>query len=215
MPDQISPDRVVIISTAERKYDILQKQNCVIIKKRATPSVLPEYKKPRPISHIHKKVNKEETKASAIPSIPRVVEKKKRIEITTPNDISLVSPVSNSMSFQELQKKVDELRNKEKEKKKETETKEQVDNDVPVVTMEDADDLANGVVLEEQELINKKYLKSLDFEVLKKVYYVATSKRWSKDISKYEMRMEILNVYKESNSKRKQVIYEASKEAVW
>lgn len=211
MADQISPGRVVIISTSERKYDILQKQNCVIIKKRSTPSVLPEYKKPRPISHTHKKVKEE--KPSVIPSIPKVVEKKKRVEITTPNDVSLVSPVSNSMSFQELQKKVDELRSKEKEKKKETETKEQVD-DIPVVTMEDADDLANGVVSEEQELINKKYLKSLDFEVLKKVYYIATSKRWSKDISKYEMRVEILNAYKEANSKRKQVIYEASKEAV-
>lgn len=214
MADQISPDRVVIISTAERKYDILQKQNCVIIKKRATPSVLPEYKKPRPISHTHKKIKKEETKTQIIPSIPKTVDKKKRIEVSTPNDISLVSPISNSMSFQELQKKVNELRSKEKEKQKIEETVIDKENDVPVVTMEDADDLANGVVSEEQELINKKYLKSLNFEILKKVYYVATNKRWSKEISKYEMRMEILNAYKEANSKRKQVIYEASKEAV-
>jgi hypothetical protein len=214
MADQISPDRVVIISSSERKYDILQKQNCVIIKKLATPSVLPEYKKPRPISHTHKKVKEE--KPSIIPSIPKVIEKKKKVEITTPNDVSLVSPISNSMSFAELQKKVDEMRAKEKEKKENIvkEVKEESNEEIPVVTIEDADDLANGVVSEEQELINKKYLKSLNFEVLKKVYYVATNKRWSEDISKYEMRVEILKMYKEANSKRKQVIYEASKEAV-
>ena len=206
MPDQFSRDKVYIISNTARKYDILQTQNSVIIKKRPTPSVFPTYVKPRPISHTKKKVEKK------VPEPIKIVADvpKKKVEVSTPNDVSLVSPISNSMSFAELQKKVDAMRAKEQSKKP-VEIVDTQDEEVPVVTMEDANDLADGVISEEQELINKKYLKSLETSILKKVYYVATGKKPNKDTSKFEMRTEIIAKYKEANAKRKQVIYESSK----
>lgn len=215
MPDQFSRGKVYIVSKAERKYDILQKQNCVIIKRKATPAVFPDYIKPRPISHVKKK-KVEEQKAISIVNKPVEVESV-QTPIVTPakevsNDVSLVSPISNSMSFEELQKKVEKLR--EQESNKEPAIVIPDEDETPIITMEDADDLANGVIAEEQELINKEYLKSLKPDVLKKVYYVATGKRWNKDISKFEMRKDILSTYKNSNSKRKQIIYESSREAV-
>lgn len=214
MPDQFSREKVYIVSKTERKYDILQKQNCVIIKRRATPAVYPDYIKPRPISPIKKK-KEQATQIDNKPAIQNSVQPQHQNIPTpvqeAPNDVSLVSPISNSMSFEELQKKVEKLREQESKKEPAVVTEE---DETPIVTMEDADDLANGVIVEEQELINKEYLKSLKSEVLKKVYYVATGKRWNKDISKFEMRKDILSVYKNSNSKRKQIIYESSREAV-
>lgn len=214
MPDQFSREKVYIVSKTERKYDILQKQNCVIIKRRATPAVYPDYIKPRPISPIKKK-KEQVVQIVNKPIIQNPVQQKpQNIPAPVqeaPNDVSLVSPISNSMSFEELQKKVDKLREQESKKEPVVVTEE---DETPIVTMEDADDLANGVIAEEQELINKEYLKSLKPEVLKKVYYIATGKRWNKDVSKFEMRKDILSVYKNSNSKRKQIIYESSREAV-
>lgn len=214
MEDQFKRGKVIIVSKSERTYDIIEKQNCVIIKRRSTPAVYPDYVKPRPIPH-RNKVD-ENNPIKIVNNKPAVVTPSST-ETSQPkpiNDVSLVSPISNSFSFEELQKKVEKMREQEDSKKSvvETEQNNPVDDEIPIVTMEDADDLANGVISEEQELITRDYLKSLTPDVLKRVYYVSTGKRWSKGLSKFEMRQEILSAYKEATSKRKQVIYESSRE---
>lgn len=216
MPDQFCKDTVYIISKSARKYDVLQTQNGVVFKKRPTPSVLPDYVKPRPISKPaviippKDKVVTTETRPSNIVNIKANQE-----------NTSIQSPISNSNSFEDLKRKVEELRKKEAEKKlslPETSEKPTTDStisndldDVAIVTMEDADELASGAISKEQELITKDYLKSLSYNVLKKVYYVCTGKKADKSISKFEMRRDILNTYEESNANRKKVIYEASR----
>lgn len=205
MPDEFSKDTVYIISKSARRYDVLQTQNGVIFKKRPTPCVYPEYKKPRPISHSKPKP---ENKVISIPDLP-----KKDAQQSPPVNPVHSAPISNSSSFEDLQKKVAELRKKEEEKRELQNPNPVVEDtsDVPVVTMEDADDLANGIVAEEQELINREYLKSLTFGTLKKVYYVATGKQFQKGISKFEMRKDIIDAYKEATAERKKIIYESSR----
>ena len=206
MPDEFSRDTVYIVSKTARRYDVLQTQNGVIFKKRPTPVVYPEYKKPRPVSH--SKVVKTENKAVQVKEMP-----KKEVKPIVQNKPVNSAPISNSSSFEDLQKKVGELRRKEAEKKALQNPEPVVEDtsDIPLVTMEDADDLANGVVAEEQELINREYLKSLTFGTLKKVYYVATGKQFHKGISKFEMRKDIIDAYKEATAERKKIIYESSR----
>lgn len=205
MPDEFSKDTVYIISKSARRYDVLQTQNGVIFKKRPTPCVYPEYKKPRPISHSKPKP---ENKVISIPNL-----QKKDAQPSAPVKPIHSAPISNSSSFEDLQKKVEELRKKEEEKRELQNPNPVVEDtsDVPVVTIEDADDLANGIVAEEQELINREYLKSLTFGTLKKVYYVATGKQFQKGISKFEMRKDIIDAYKEATAERKKIIYESSR----
>lgn len=215
MPDQFCKDMVYIVSKSARKYDVLQTQNGVVFKKRQTPAVLPDYVKPRPKAF------------TPIPPSDKVVS-----TIIRPNTIvakpikevvpKVESPISNSSSFEDLKKKVEELRKKEAEKKLDTTSKveditktaNEDSEDIAVVTMEDADDLASGLISSEQELVTRDYLKSLEKPVLKKLYFICTGNKAGKDTSKYEMRKEILKVYNEASANKKKEIYDASRTSV-
>jgi len=213
MPDEFSRDTVYIISKSARRYEVLKTQNGVIFKKRSTPAVLPDYVKPRP-RPVHKVITPPEDKVVSIINRPTPIVNVKAKE--QPDKVEQpvnAAPISNSTSFAELQKKVSEMRKQEEERKAKEKPAEVIaeTEEVPIVTIEDADDLAEGKIAEEQELINKEYLKSLQFHVLKKVYFVATGKKVDKSVSKFEMRKEILAKYREANANRKKVIYESSR----
>lgn len=217
MPDQFCKDTVYIVSKSVRKYDVLQTQNGVVFKKRKTPAILPDYVKPRPKPFT---AIPPEDKVVSIVTRPNNIVNVKPNQETNTSSTSVSSPISNSSSFEDLKKKVEEMRKKEAEKKVQDisveKTNEITDSeeDVAIVTIEDADELASGAISEEQELVNKEYLKSLSNSVLKKVYYVCAGKKANKDISKFELRKDILKVYNESNANRKKVIYEASRTSV-
>ena len=208
MPDNFIKDTVYIISKSARRYDVLKTQNGVIFKRRATPAVFPDYVKPKPHSNSNKvTVSKTKLKeAIKIKELQAPKVKETPVQVAPVDNLPNAPILQNSSSFEDLQRQVEELRRKEAEKKA-------AEAEVPVVTIEDADDLANGVVAEEQELITKDYLKSLSKKVLNKVYYVSTGKQYNKNLSKFEMRKSILEAYKEANANRKKVIYEASKDS--
>lgn len=198
MPNEISRKTIHLKPRTPREYDIIKTQGGTIIKKRPTPVLFKEEK----VSDV---MINDITKAK--PRI-NIVEAKKKFEHKES------SIINSSSTFSELQKKVEELKKEEAEKRNKVESKPKED-DIVSVSIEDQkglEELASGKVIEEQELINMDYLKTVPKGRLKRMYTICTGKKPVDN--KYEMRKEILDVYKKETSGRKKLIYEASKEDI-
>jgi hypothetical protein len=204
-----------IPSRSQKRYDILSQGRNVIIRRLANEV---PYKVPYELvsrvgvgsaqvvatkitgKEFDKKVHQFESK------IPQK-EKKEIIPDSEP------APIANAYDWKDLQQKVKKLREEDEKNQVKKPENAQVENAVCFDEKSDntdAEDLANGKISNEQELITSNYLDSLSKKVLRRMYYVATGNK-AKEISNFEVKKTIMDKYKTMSASKKEILFESSK----
>lgn len=218
-----SVNRKYIPSKTAKRYQILNQGRGIIIRKlkeEQTKIIPEEFSKPivskNAINPTYIKPSEARKKIDELLKNKdnSTIAKKEEKKVST--DVQSIS-MPKFTNFEEIkdfvQKKQKENSDKNKEilqklkTEKTNESNDIIDND----EQEDIDDLVNGNIKKEQELINEDYLKSLEKRTIKRLFKMVSGFKPSKQMTSYEMRKHILEKYKEMPSSKKQLVYEASK----
>jgi len=205
-----------IPSRSQKRYDILSQGRNVIIRRLANEV---PYKVPYELvsrvgvgsaqvvatkitgKEFDKKVHQFESK------IPQK-EKKEMVLGSEP------APIANAYDWKDLQQKVKKIKEEDEKNQVKKPENVQVENAVCFGDSQtdntDAEDLANGKISNEQELITSSYLDSLDKKRLRRMYYIATGIK-AKEISNFEVKKTIMEKYKTMSASKKEILFESSK----
>ena len=216
--------RKYIPSRTAKRYQIMNQGRGIVIRKlkEEETKVIPEVFskpvvpsnviKPTYIKPIEARKMLDEMAKSKTVKIDKesAKEVKKPISVNAPS-IPSFNNFNDIAKFVQEQKKENSERNKQILQKLKEEKKETKEVTVTEDEQEDIEDLVNGNIQKEQELINDEYLKSLEKRTVKRLFKMVTGYAPSKQTTRYEMRKTILEKYKEMPSSKKQLVYEASK----